>query len=65
MLTSGITSKYYLNFYICIIIQLKPFISIGHNDDTWQIIEALKNFHMCKYIIITICQYNYMHDILF
>jgi hypothetical protein len=43
MLTCGIISKYFLKCFGHIIIQPKLFISIGHDDDPWQSIEALKD----------------------
>jgi hypothetical protein len=43
MLTCGIISKYFLKFFGNIIIQPKLFILIGHDDDPWQSIEALKD----------------------
>jgi hypothetical protein len=42
MLTCGIISKYFLKCFGHIIIQPKLFVSIGHDDDPWQSIEALK-----------------------
>ncbi len=43
MLTCGIISMYFLKCFGHIIIQLKLFILIGHDDDPWQSIEALKD----------------------